>query len=128
MKVLFDTCTLLWASGEPDRLSATARKLIGDAANTRLLSAASVWEIAIKTRVGRLDLASPPERFVADAMVRLALDSLPILQAHALRAGALPDHHRDPFDRMLVAQAQLARLPILTPDRAFKPYGVKLIW
>lgn len=128
MKLLLDTCAFLWAATEPSSLSAVARRAVSDARNERLLSAASAWEIAIKTRMGRIALKSPADRFVPEQLAALVVGPLPVSHEHALRTSRLPLHHRDPFDRLLIAQAQSERVAIVTPDAAFKAYGVDIVW
>jgi PIN domain nuclease of toxin-antitoxin system len=128
MKLLIDTQCWLWWLGAPDRLSDHARSLIADSANEIFLSAVSAWEIAIKAALGKLDLPIPPERYVPSRLAEQAMKSLPIEQSHALHVYSLPPHHRDPFDRMLVAQAQLESLRLLTADRALEAYEVEIIW
>ncbi len=126
MRVLLDTHVFLWADTTPDRLG-TAVDLVADPGTTRMLSAASSWEIAIKHGVGKLPLPEPPADYVPMAMRRLVVEALPIGHVHALHVGTLPDHHRDPFDRVLVAQAQLEGLTILTADQALVDYEVDVI-
>ena len=121
MRLLLDTHILLWMSGFDDRLGPNSRKAIGDPANSRYLSVASVWEIAIKCATGKLIF--PIARL--DALLDdLATISLPITNAHAIAAGALPRHHADPFDRMLVAQAWVEGLILVTADPAMTRYEV----
>jgi len=129
VKVLLDTSTLLWwvASGA-DRLTERARWAIEDAGNEPLVSVASAWEIAIKAERGRMALPMPAERYVPDLLRRFGFGILRIDLAHALRAGSLPVHHRDPFDRMLIAQAQLEALPLVTGDPAISRYDVEVLW
>lgn len=122
-----DTHCWLWMIGEPERLKESARDILLDTGNELLLSAASAWEIAIKHGIGRLELPGRPERVVADWMLRSGVTPLPVLHSHALRVAALPPHHADPFDRLLVAQAQLEEAPILTADGAFEAYDVAVI-
>jgi PIN domain nuclease of toxin-antitoxin system len=124
---LLDTQVWLWLQAHPDRLSGPVRALVEDAGNEVLLSGASAWEIAIKYRLGKLPLPQPPQTYVPDRMRRSATLGLPVELAHALRTGELPDHHRDPFDRLLVAQAQLLEVPVLTADPAFEAYDVTVI-
>ncbi len=128
MKVLLDTHCWLWWTAEPQRLGEHARRLIRDGGNTVLLSAASSWELAIKYALGRLALPEPPHDFVPRRLARDSIAPLPVHHAHALQVAALPRHHRDPFDRLLVAQAQLERVPIITVDRQFEPYDIEIIW
>jgi len=111
----------------PERLGRNGRSIVGNTRNTLLLSAASSWEISIKYALGRLSLPEPPEALVPDRMRRTGVDALPVQHSHALRVASLPKHHDDPFDRLLVAQAQLESLPILTSDRIFNRYAVEVI-
>ncbi len=127
MRILLDTQCWLWMAAAPDRLSARARALVEDADHDLLLSAASAWEIVIKHALGKLRLPEPPEQYVPSRMIALHTMPLPIEQVHALGAGALPAHHRDPFDRLLVAQARIERLPIMTADAVFDRYDVRVI-
>ncbi len=128
MRVLLDTQCWLWLHVEPERLAAPAREIVEDRNNTLLLSAASVWEIAIKYALGKLPLPVPPTEYVPSRMERDGTEGLPIVLDHAVRVAALPPHHRDPFDRLLIAQCQAERLRILTADRLFEPYEVDVIW
>jgi len=128
MKALLDTHAFLWWITDDPRLSARARKIIANGENTLFLSAASGWEIAIKAKLGRLKLPDDPERFIPKQLAVNAFESLPIQMSHVLHVYKLPDHHRDPFDRLLVAQAQLEKLPILTADPLIARYRVKTIW
>src|SRR2546421_6528312 len=106
----------------PDRLSKRARRRILDIENERVLSAVSAWEIAIKYSLGKLQLPEPPEQFVPSRMALTLTSPLAVQLSHALQASRLPYHHRDPFDRLLIAQAQVEELPILTADADFKQY------
>lgn len=123
MRLLLDTHALLWALAEPRELATSARDAIEDGRNEVLVSAVSAWEIAIKRTLGRLDA---PEELVG-AMHEAAFAPLAITVEHALVAGVLPLHHRDPFDRMLVAQAIVEGLTIVTRDTRFSSYGVPLL-
>lgn len=125
--MLLDTQVWLWMQAEPDRLSDEARRRLEDARNPLLLSAASAWEIAIKYALGKLALPEAPESYVPDRMRRSGVTPLPVEHSHALRVASLPPHHRDPFDRLLVAQAEVERLPIMTTDPSFGRYGVDLV-
>lgn len=122
MSFLLDTHTVLWwLAGE--ELAEEAVAAIADRDNLVVVSAASIWEIEIKRRVGKLDA---PDTLV-DAIAESGFEPLPMTHAHAARAGRLPLHHRDPFDRMLVAQAQVEELTIVSRDRNFEPYDVALL-
>lgn len=113
---------------KPQRLSQQARALLQDPGNQIFLSAASSWEIAIKYALGKLPLPVPPVEYVLSRMETSGTSPLPIQHSHALHAGSLPLHHADPFDRLLVAQAQLEELEILTADRQLEAYQVNLLW
>lgn len=122
MALLLDTHALLWwLAGETLEDEAAAR--IADPQTLVAVSAASIWEASIKRALGKLDVPSS----LADAVVASGFEPLPITARHAERAGALPTHHRDPFDRMLVAQADLEGLTLVTRDASFEPYGVSLL-
>lgn len=128
MRFLLDTHTLLWCFNAAPSLSLRARRLIEDGGNEILVSAASAWEISTKVRLGKLPTG---EELIADFdhyLAQLGCDALPISLEHALRAGRLPGEHRDPFDRMLIAQAQTENLPIVSNDRIFDVYAVHRIW
>ncbi len=128
MRILLDTQAFLWWITDDTRLSATARELIGDGGNQLLLSTASAWEIAIKTQIGRLSLPDSPVRFVPGQLATNAIEPLPVLLAHGLRVAELPLLHRDPFDRLLVSQCQVEKLPILTADALVSQYDVDVLW
>jgi PIN domain nuclease of toxin-antitoxin system len=128
LRVLLDTYSWLWMTGEPDKLSETSRQLLRDPESELFFSAASAWEIAIKFAAGRLRLPQAPAALVAQWMAEDGLIALPILHAHALRTGELPPHHRDPFDRVLIAQAQIEALTLLTADRELAQYDVAIHW
>ncbi|MCX6066103.1 MAG: type II toxin-antitoxin system VapC family toxin [Chloroflexi bacterium] len=128
MKALLDTHVFLWWITNRDLLSPTALKVIGDGANDLFFSAGSAWEIAIKTRMGKLRLSSELERFIAEQLTVNAFQPLPIQISHALRVHNLPDHHRDPFDRILIAQAQLENLPILSANPLISQYDIQVLW
>jgi PIN domain nuclease of toxin-antitoxin system len=127
-RTLLDTECWLWWHLEPERLGARAMALFEDRRSPLLLSAASSWEIAIKSALGKLELPSPPDRFVPEQLAEDGIDGLPIEHAHALRVAALPPHHSDPFDRLLVAQAQLERCALLTADPQFLSYEIDVVW
>jgi PIN domain nuclease of toxin-antitoxin system len=129
LRVLLDTHAFLWwASARGARLSDRARDLLSDGATDAAFSIASAWEIAIKVGGGRMVLPDEPERYVPDRLRHHGFELMPIALTHAIRAGALPPLHRDPFDRMLIAQAQIEGLPILTADPAISRYDVETIW
>ena len=111
----------------PDRLNRRARKLVESKENELYLSAASAFEIGIKHACGKLKLPGKPESSIPEMMQKSAVTALPITLSHALRAGSLPGHHRDPFDRLLIAQAQIEKLPILTADPRIDDYDVRVI-
>jgi len=112
----------------PERFSPTGLRHIEDPENELLLSAASSWEIAIKTALGKLSLPTPPPEYVPDRMRSSGVVGLPIEHSHALRVFSLPLHHRDPFDRLLIAQTQLEKLTLLTADKQLGQYDVQLEW
>jgi PIN domain nuclease of toxin-antitoxin system len=128
MRALLDTPTFLWWITDDPRLSPRVRKIMSDGGNELFLSAASGWEMAIKAKLGRLQLPGDLERFISEQLALNAIESLPVEMSHALHVYKLPDHHRDPFDRMLIAQAQLENLPILTADPQISRYPVEVIW
>ena len=127
MKVLLDTHCWLWMLAAPERFGESARQLVSDSHTALYLSAASSWEIGIKFSLGKLDLPESPTTFVPKRIERTGVLPLFITHTHALRASELPYHHRDPFDRLLVAQAQLEDLPLLTADRNLAAYDLELI-
>lgn len=127
MRVLLDTHVWLWMIAAPERLSKKGRSIVIAAENELVLSAASAWEIAIKFALGKLRLPETPASYIPRLMARTAVTPLPVHARHALHVATLPKHHRDPFDRLLVAQAQLEDLPILTADATFRRYDVKTV-
>lgn len=126
MRYLVDTHCWLWLQASPERLAPEVVSELEDPDNELLLSAASSWEIAIKHALGKLALPEPPARYVPRRMTASGSRGLAIEHAHSLRVAELPMHHRDPFDRLLVAQAQLEKLTLLTVDRQFEKYDVEL--
>jgi len=128
VRILLDTQCWLWMAAFPEKLSARTRELVTANDHALYLSAASAWEIAIKHSRGKLQLPESPEQYVMSRCDRLRTEPLPIDHSHALRVAALPSHHRDPFDRVLVAQAQIEGLPILTGDPVFRLYDVDVLW
>ena len=122
-----DTQCWLWMDAAPERFSDRSRALVEANDSELFLSAASAWEIAIKHALGKLRLPAPPAESLPPLMVKTGVTPLPVLHGHAFRAAELPPHHRDPFDRMLIAQAQHERVPILTADRVFGRYDVEIL-
>jgi len=124
MKYLVDTSVLIHSLIAQPKLNHWALKLLEDSSSELYLSAVSSWEITIKVGTGKLVLPEKPAEFVTRAMRFMSLQSLDITHIHALAVGALPDHHRDPFDRLLIAQARTERMTILTDDVVFQRYEV----
>jgi PIN domain nuclease of toxin-antitoxin system len=126
MRVLLDTVAFLFAIEDPGRLSRKARTVMRDPANQRELSVISLAEIAMKNAAGKLNLSRED---AMEALRRLQLSTLPYAEAHALDLMTLPVHHRDPFDRMLIAQARAEDVPVMTCDKEFRKYeGIEVIW
>lgn len=128
MDLLLDTHAFLWWVGGERRLPRAARAAIADPANTCRLSLASCWEMAIKTSLGKLRLPAPLERFVPEQLAANGFRLLTIDLADVTRVASLPFHHRDPFDRLLAAQALDGELAIVSSDRIFTRYGVRRVW
>ncbi len=128
MSFLLDTHAYLWWALDDSRLSNQVRRVLEDAAHDVFLSAASVWEIAIKVALGKLILKAPLTRAVIDEPSRIGLSSLAVSPVHACRTAELPLLHRDPFDRILVAQAQVEDLVLLTKDPMITKYAVPTMW
>ena len=128
MRLLLDTHAFLWWLDGDRRLSRKVRALIGDEGNVVLVSAVSAWEISTKARLGKLPGAVDVAADIAGSVAAQDFSGLDITILHAQRAGRLPGEHRDPFDRMLVAQAQLEDLPIVSDDPVFDAYGVSRVW
>lgn len=129
MKYLLDTAVFLWMLfDQRAACSRRALRLLEDPAHELFLSAASTWEIAIKYALGKLPLKQPPGSWLPDVIIRMGLSPLPITAAHTWAVAELPWHHRDPFDRLLVAQSRLETLPLISPDRMFRRYRVEVLW
>ncbi|MDM8515916.1 type II toxin-antitoxin system VapC family toxin [Desulfobacterales bacterium HSG16] len=128
MNVLLDTHAFLWWITDDSQLSVTARNIIKNNRNILYWSAASSWEVAIKYALGRLPLPEEPETFLMKELEGNMINSLPIADKDAFHAGQLPRHHNDPFDRMLIAQAQTESLVLLSCDSLFNLYDVDVIW
>jgi PIN domain nuclease of toxin-antitoxin system len=127
VRILLDTQVWLWVLGEPARLSAGGRARPRSPANTFYLSAANVWEIVIKHAAGKLRLPDEPVAYLRGRLAETPATILSITPEHALQLALLPLHHRDPFDRILIAQAQVEGLHLMTADRQFKTYPVDLV-
>ncbi len=128
MRLLLDTAPFLWWITDNDRLSERARELLGDADNEVWFSAVSSWELVIKAALGRVRLPEKAERFIPKHLAINGFQILPIHLRHTLRVAGLPDHHRDPFDRLLVAQALVEGLTLLSTDRQFSRYAAPVVW
>ncbi len=128
MKLLLDTHSFLWFIGGDARLSPTARTLIEDVTNDVFLSLASLWEMAIKISLGRLQLAELFETFIPQQLSLNRIGFLGITIRHTAKVATLPFHHRDPFDRRPAAQAQVEQMPLVSSDPAFDAYGMTRWW
>jgi PIN domain nuclease of toxin-antitoxin system len=127
MKIIIDTHTFLWFINEQPELSATIKTLIESDTDV-LLSVVSLWEIAVKVSIGKMTLPDAFERFIPEQLMINDIEILPIALPHLTLISALPFHHRDPFDRLLIAQSIVEDLPITSIDKAFDAYGVNRIW
>ena len=128
MNYLLDTGVWLWSLAALDQLNQKAKELINEGADEIFFSAASVWEICIKVSIGKLKLPESPVDFVPDRLSKQRIQNLSITNAHALGIYSLPRHHDDPFDRMLIAQALLDDLLLVSNEQAFGAYGARLLW
>ena len=128
MRLLLDTHTLIWAMGDPSKLSGLATTALQDPANELLLSAATVWELAIKIGQKKLTLSLPYRPWMDKAIADLELTLLPVTVEYADKQAGLPSHHKDPFDRLILAQAPVDGIPVVCADPAFDAYGVTRIW
>jgi PIN domain nuclease of toxin-antitoxin system len=126
--LLLDTHTMLWFFWNDPQLSVHAKALIEDADNRKLVSIASCWEVAIKVGLGKLDLGEPTRSFLPREIARNNFQLLPISLGHATMVEGLVAHHRDPFDRLLVAQAMTEGLPLVSTDGIFDQYGINRLW
>jgi PIN domain nuclease of toxin-antitoxin system len=128
MNFLLDTHTLIWWSIDPIRLSQQARNLLDDESNTVFLSIISVWEMQIKLQIGKLTLQMPLPELIKDQQETNDLQLLPIELTHIYALTNLPNHHRDPFDRLLIAQATVEQVPIISIDSVFDNYPIQRLW
>ena len=128
LKYLLDTNVWLWSLFEPERMSRNARQLFADFSQEIFLSAATSWEVTIKVGTGKLTLPEQPATYVPRRMADQGLRPLPISHPHALAVFSLPDYRRDPFDRLLVAQARLESMVLVTADRVIEKYQVDILW
>ncbi len=128
MRALLDTHTLLWWLSDDPALTRTARKIIAETKNTLVVSAASAWEIATKVRLGKLPTGADLVSDFSGQMQREGFELLAISAEHGIRAGLLPGPHKDPFDRMLIAQSQAENTPIISNEAVFDSYGVRRMW
>lgn len=128
MRALLDTCTFLWAVSAPAELSSRVRELLVDPENEIFLSSVSAWEIAVKVAIGRLEIDGEPARFVPDQRQRHGFAALPLDEESALHVARLPTFHKDPFDRMLICQALVGGLTLLSPDPLIRAYPARVVW
>ncbi len=128
MKLLLDTHTFLWIVGDDARLSPVARNAFRSSQNEVLLSVASIWEIVVKATRGKLPFPKPAAPYLREQIRQTRVEVLPIMLSHVFRLESLPMRHRDPFDRILVAQALGERIPLLSRDRMLGGYGVEILW
>ena len=128
MKLLLDTHTFLWFIMGNTKLSNNTRKLMEDTGNEKLLSVVSIWEMAIKANLGKLSFAEPFEVLIPQQLKLNGIELLNIKTEHAAIIMTLPFHHRDPFDRLLIAQSMVERLPILSADINFDNYPIERVW
>ncbi|MGI8737392.1 MAG: type II toxin-antitoxin system VapC family toxin [Candidatus Eremiobacter antarcticus] len=126
-RVLLDTHIFLWAAGAPERLSPAARDAIQDPKNEVFVSAAVVWEVVIKHAAGKLRLPSSPITYVPSAIAQLGFYHLPITHEHVLAIASLPNHHPDPFDRVMIAQARFEGMTLISADRRVARYAVQYL-
>lgn len=128
MRILLDTCTFLWIIADAPELSTRARELFGDPGNEVFLSSVSTWEISIKHALGRLPLPEAPERFIPTQREQHGVETLPLEESATLHLTRLPQLHKGPFDRMLICQAIIHGMVIITPDELILQYPVRSTW
>jgi PIN domain nuclease of toxin-antitoxin system len=128
MTVLLDTCTFIWLCSDPEKLSNPAATILDDMNTDRALSLASVWEISLKYHSGKLPLPQPPRTWVEEQLRAQCIDVLPLQRHTFYQAAALPPVHKDPFDRVIAADALQRDLRLISPDIPFHHYGCRVIW
>lgn len=128
MRLLLDTHCWLWLVADPERIRRGVVEMLVAEGTDVYISAATAWEVVIKHALGKLSLPIPPAEYIPSRMAALGHLSLPIEQRHTLQVAGLPLHHKDPFDRILVAQAQVEDIQLVTADRLMAPYDVRVIW
>lgn len=128
MKLLLDTHIFLWLNDNPEKLSAVAMDACQNLDNSLYLSLISLWEIQIKRQLGKLDIQAPWQEMVKTQQVENSLEVLPLKEGHIEQLDRLEHHHRDPFDRMLISQAQVEGMKMVSADHAFTSYDVAVIW
>lgn len=128
MKILLDTNTFLWAIADEPKLSKKAGNEFIDGSNSLYISIASIWEIIIKVSINKLKLPKPASVFLMKQISINRIRMLEIKQEHIYHLERLPFHHRDPFDRLIISQSLVEKMPVATADRIFKKYGIKTIW
>jgi len=126
--LLLDTCTFIWLCSDPGKLGRNAARVLDDEANDRVISTASIWEITLKHHSGKLPLPAAPADWIEEQLGRQYIDMLPLQRVVLYRAGALPPVHKDPFDRVIAADALQRNLKVVSPDGPFKVYGCETIW
>ena len=128
MKYLLDTVAWMWSVGPTEKLGEAALEIFSDGKEELYLSAASSWEVVIKTQLGKLELPEPPNSYIPKRLAAQGIHSLTITQSHTLKVYELLRHHADPFDRLIIAQAIVEGMTILTADRIFEKYPVEVLW
>ena len=128
MTLLLDTCTFIWLCSDPEKLSEPAAKALDEPANDRSLSMASIWEIALKYQSGKLPLPQTPDIWVEEQLRLQDIDVLPLQRDVVYQAAALPPVHKDPFDRVIAADALQRKLRLVSPDKPFELYRCQVIW
>ena len=128
MTLLLDTCTFIWLCSAPEKLGDSAATALDSQSNDRVLSLASVWEITLKYHSGKLPLPEQPDRWIEEQLKLQDINVLPLQRTTLYRAGALPPIHKDPFDRVIAADALQRNLRIVSPDTPFRAYGCNVVW